>query len=83
MNERARVRAGTVGAIVAAICCATPILAVLLPLAGQGAWLAPSGPVVILLLFACLGLVAFGFNRRRATASAQCPSTLPKQGPMP
>lgn len=28
MNDRALIRAGVVGAIVAAICCATPILAV-------------------------------------------------------
>lgn len=39
MSDRALIRAGTVGAIFAAICCAAPLVAVTLPLAGLGAWL--------------------------------------------
>lgn len=66
MNDRTLVRAGTVGAIFAAICCATPLLAVTLPPAGLGAWLTGSGPVVPSLIAAGLGLVAWGIHHRRA-----------------
>ena len=38
MNDRALSRAGTAGAVLAAICCAT-VSRRLLPLAGLGAWL--------------------------------------------
>ena len=40
MNDRALIRTGTAGATVAAICCAMPVLAVLLPLVGLSAWMA-------------------------------------------
>jgi mercuric ion transport protein len=66
MTDRALIRAGTVGAIFAAICCAAPLLAVTLPLAGLGAWLTGSGLVVPSLIAAGLGLVAWGIHHRRA-----------------
>ena len=47
MNDRALIGAGTAGAILAAICCATPLIAGVLPLAGLGAWLAGAGLVVL------------------------------------
>ena len=68
MNDRALIRAGTAGAVLAAICCATPFLAGVLPLAGLGAWLAGAGPVVLPLMVACIALVAWAFHRRRAKA---------------
>jgi mercuric ion transport protein len=48
------------------ICCAAPLLAGVLPLAGLGAWLAGAGLGVFLLVIACFGLVAWGIHRRRA-----------------
>lgn len=66
MNDRALIRAGTTGAVLAAICCATPFLAGVLPLAGLGAWLAGAGLAVLPLAIACFGLLAWGFHRRRA-----------------
>jgi len=47
MGDRALIRAGVASAILAAICCAVPLLAVGLPLAGLGAWLAGAGLVVL------------------------------------
>jgi mercuric ion transport protein len=55
MHDRALIRTGAAGAIVVAICCAAPLLAVPPPLAGLGAWLT-----------AGLGLVACGIHHRRA-----------------
>lgn len=68
MNDRALIRSGSAGAMLAAICCATPFLAGVLPLAGLGAWLAGAGLVVLPLVIACFGLVAWGIDRRRAIA---------------
>lgn len=67
MNDRALIFTGTVGAIVAAICCATPILAVVLPVVGLGAWLAGADMIVFPLLFAFLGVLALGLYRHRTT----------------
>ena len=71
MNDRALIGAGTAGAVLAAICCATPFLAGVLPLAGLGAWLAGAGLVVLLLVIACFGLVAWAIHRRRAKADCR------------
>ena len=69
MNDRALIRAGALGAVLVAICCAAPLLAVGLPLAGPGAWLAGAGLVVLPLMVAGLGLVAWGVHHRRARAA--------------
>lgn len=37
MNDRTLVRTGTIGAIIAAICCATPVLVILLGAVGLSA----------------------------------------------
>ena len=66
MNDRTMIRAGALGAILAVICCAAPLLAVGLPLAGLGAWLAGAGLVVLPLMVACFGLIAWGIYPRRA-----------------
>ncbi len=70
MNDRALICAGTAGAVLASICCAAPLLAGVLPLAGVGAWLAGAGVVVLPLMVACFGLVAWAIHRRRATAAS-------------
>ncbi|MFG1423124.1 mercury transport protein [Roseixanthobacter liquoris] len=82
MSDRALVRAGMVGAILAAICCAAPFLAVGLPLAGLGAWLAGAGLVVLPLMVAGLGLAAWGIHHRRARV-AGCEMKIHKEGVKP
>jgi mercuric ion transport protein len=59
MSDRALIRAGAAGIIAAAICCATPLLALLLPLTGLGAWLARADLVLLSLLVAGFGLIAW------------------------
>jgi len=63
-NNRALIATGTVGAIIAALCCATPLLAVLFGTLGLTAWLANADYIVIPALLICLGLVVFGFARK-------------------
>ena len=70
MTPSAMVKTGTVGAIIAAICCATPILVIglgaigLAGVAGRLDWL------LIAVLVGCLALVGYGLYRRRCEAAA-------------
>jgi mercuric ion transport protein len=66
VNDRALIHAGTAGAVLAVICCAAPLLAGILPLAGLGAWLAGAGLVVLSPIIAGLGLIAWVVHHRRA-----------------
>ena len=50
--------------MVAAVCCATPLLAVVLGAVGLSAWLAKADYVLIPVLVLSLGLLAVGLYRR-------------------
>jgi mercuric ion transport protein len=67
IKDRALIATGAVGAGLAAICCAAPLLAVTLGTAGLTALLAKAAYAVIPALLVCLGLVAYRLNRRRTT----------------
>lgn len=71
MQDRALITTGAVGAVLAAICCATPLLAILFGAIGLTAWLAKADYVLIPALILCLGLVLFGLYRRRAHPSGR------------
>jgi mercuric ion transport protein len=64
VRDRTLIATGAVGAVVAAVCCATPLLVIVLGAVGLTAWLANADYVVIPALILCLGLVAFGVYRR-------------------
>jgi mercuric ion transport protein len=66
---RKLIRFGSVGAVIAAICCATPVLGIVLGALGLGAWLAYADFVVLPLLLACLAAVAFGIYRLKRAAT--------------
>jgi mercuric ion transport protein len=70
------------GAVLAAICCAAPLLAVSLPLAGLGGWLAGADLMMVLLMVAGFGLVAWIIHRRHAKAACG-EMTTQKQGVKP
>jgi mercuric ion transport protein len=65
MRDRTLVTSGIVGAVVAAVCCATPLLAILFGALGLTAWLAKADYVLIPALILCLGLIGFSLYRRR------------------
>ena len=71
MKDRALITAGAAGAVLAAICCAAPMLAVTLGTAGLTAWLANGAYVFIPVLLVCLALIGLRFLRRR-TAAPRC-----------
>lgn len=65
MDDRALMRTGVIGAVVAAICCATPLLAVVLGTVGLSAWAAKADYIAIPALVLCLGLVGWALILRR------------------
>jgi mercuric ion transport protein len=64
MDDRSLIATGVIGAVLAAICCAAPILAVVLGGIGLTAWLANADYVVIPVLILGLALVGLGLYRR-------------------
>jgi mercuric ion transport protein len=71
MKDRALIATGAVGVGLAAICCAAPLLAVVLGAFGLTAWLAKASYAVIPALLICLALVAYRLNRRRTTTDCR------------
>lgn len=64
MSDRSLITTGVIGAVVAAICCATPLLAVVLGGIGVTAWLAKADYIVVAVLILGLALVGLGLYRR-------------------
>jgi mercuric ion transport protein len=71
MNDRSLITTGAIGAALAAICCATPSLAVVLGGVGLTAWLAHADYVVMPVLF--LGVALVGLGLFAATSPAASP----------
>jgi mercuric ion transport protein len=70
MRDGALITTGVVGGVLAAICCATPLLAVVFGAVGLTAWLAKADYVLIPALIICLGLMGVGLYRRRVRQDA-------------
>jgi len=71
MKDRALIATGAAGVVLAAICCAAPLLAVTLATASLTAWFANAAYAVIPALLVCLALVAYRLNRRRTTTDCR------------
>ena len=69
MTDRSLFAAGGVAAILAAICCATSLPAILLGAIGLTAWIAKADYVVVPLLLLGAVLAGFGLYRRQSAAS--------------
>jgi mercuric ion transport protein len=65
MRDRALITTRVAGGALAAICCATPLLAIAFGAVGLTAWLAKADYVLIPALIICLGLIGVGLFRRR------------------
>lgn len=68
MNDRSLITIGAVGALVAAICCATPLLAILLGTIGLTGWVAKADYILIPALILSFALLALGLYRKRLRA---------------
>jgi mercuric ion transport protein len=68
MNDRSLITTGAIGAVIAAICCATPLLTVVLGGIGLTAWLAHVDYIVMAVLILGLALVGLGVYRHSREA---------------
>ena len=80
MTDRNLIAAGAVGAVLAALCCATPLLAVALGTLGLTAWFSKTDYVVIVALLICLVLIGIWLYRRRGAANACCDANSSNHG---
>ncbi|HVB18569.1 MAG TPA: mercury resistance system transport protein MerF [Stellaceae bacterium] len=69
MSDRSLIATGAIGAALAAICCATPLLAVVLGGVGLTAWLTSADYVVIPALLLGVALIGLGIYRRHVAAA--------------
>lgn len=77
MSGRNLIITGAVGTVVAAICCATPILVIGLAaigFAGVVGWL---DWVLIPVLVACVAVIGYGLYRRKCEVDACCTASPP------
>jgi mercuric ion transport protein len=65
MQDRTLITTGAMGAVLAALCCFTPLLAVILGAVGLTAWLAKADYVLLPVLLLCLALLGLGLYRKR------------------
>ena len=70
MNSRSLLRTGIVGTIIAAVCCFTPALVILLGAIGVSAWLAWLDFVLLPLLVVFVGVTAMALLRMRRSDDA-------------
>jgi mercuric ion transport protein len=68
MSDRSLITAGIAGGALAAVCCATPLLAVVFGAVGLTAWLAKADYVLIPALILCLAMIGLGLYRSRRPA---------------
>ena len=67
MTKNTLLTTGIVGSIIAALCCATPVLAVLLGALGLSAWIGGIDYVVLASLALFLALIIYALIRSRVT----------------
>jgi len=68
MADRKLLGIGIGGGVITAICCATPVLAILLGAVGLAAWLAWLDYVLLPLLVLFIGITVYAVMRRPRTA---------------
>ena len=69
MNGSALIKTGIVGAVIAAVCCATPILVIALGAVGLSALTGYLDYVLLPVLTFSIGLIGYGVNKRRQGAA--------------
>lgn len=69
MKDATIVKTGIVGSVIAAICCATPVLVIALGAIGLSAWIGWLDYVLFPALALFLGMTAYGLWRRNRAAA--------------
>ncbi len=73
MDNQTLLKTGVAGSVVAAVCCATPILVILFGVVGLSAWVGWLDYVLIPALVVFIGITIYALRRRHAEAAACCP----------
>jgi mercuric ion transport protein len=76
MSDRSLIATGAIGTALAALCCATLLVAVVLAAIGLSAWLAKANYVAIPVLFLGVVLLALGLYRRHVAATRRDTSAM-------
>lgn len=77
MKTRTLLRTGVTGSVVAAVCCATPVLVILLGAVGLSAWVGWLDYVLIPALVGFVGLTIYAWRRQRMEGVYCEPETEP------
>ena len=72
MNNKNLLKTGIIGSSIAALCCFTPALVVLLGAVGLSAWLAWLDFVLLPALALFVGITIFALLRKRGEAQSDC-----------
>jgi len=72
MDNRALIKAGVAGSVIAAVCCATPVLVILLGVLGLSAWVGWLDYALLPALVIFVGITIYAPSRRKA-AAGRCP----------
>lgn len=80
MRDATLTKTGVVGAVIAAICCFTPVLVLGLGALGLAAWLGWADYVAMTALVGFALLAGYGFYRRRSSSAGAC-CTTPGESP--
>ena len=64
MRDRNLIAAGAL-AVIAAVCCAAPVVVIAAGAVGLTAWFARAGNVLVAALILCAGLIGFGLYRKQ------------------
>jgi mercuric ion transport protein len=69
MDNRTLLKTGIAGSVIAAVCCASPVLVILLGVLGLSAWVGWLDYVLIPALVIFVGITIYAWRRRRAEAA--------------
>lgn len=69
MDNQTLLRTGIAGSVLAALCCATPVLVILFGALGLSAWVGWLDYVLIPALVGFIGITIFALRRRRDEAA--------------
>jgi len=75
MKDKTILKTGIIGTAIAAICCFTPFLVIVLGVVGLSAWLDWLDNVLLPALGICILIVAYGFYRVRSNSGATSEDT--------
>lgn len=78
MKSKTIIKAGIVGTVIAALCCFTPALVILLGAVGLSALVGYLDYVLMPALFIFLGLLVYGFIKKSKEGNEEC-CTVTKQ----